>query len=198
MDKVDDKIIAGLKNGRSRSLETVYRHYGGKVYNFIHAMVKDEDTAKDLAHDVFLHLWERRANIDCSNNFEGYLFKIAQRIVFHHVRRAVLFQHYLDTMLREPADPGAARGQVAGAEAEHRLDRLLLEEQIARLVEQLPEARRRIFLLYWKKEMSYREIAALLSISEKTVATQVARSLQFLRSQMGRFFVLAAAVLLLE
>ena len=60
----------------------------------------------------------------------------------------------------------------------------MLEEYILKLIRELPESRRRIFMMYWKEELNYMEIARQLSISEKTVATQVQRSLQFLRSKM--------------
>ena len=40
-------------------------------------------------------------------------------------------------------------------------------------------------MLYWKSGLNYREIAEQLDISEKTVATQVHRSLDFLRDKLG-------------
>ena len=51
--------------------------------------------------------------------------------------------------------------------------------------EELPPARREVFMLYWKSGLNYREIAEQLDISEKTVATQVHRSLDFLRDKLG-------------
>ena len=58
-------------------------------------------------------------------------------------------------------------------------------EYILKLLEELPPARREVFMLYWKSGLNYREIAEQLDISEKTVATQVHRSLDFLRDKLG-------------
>lgn len=70
-------------------------------------------------------------------------------------------------------------------EIDEELDYLFLEEYILKLLEELPPARREVFMLYWKSGLNYREIAEQLDISEKTVATQVHRSLDFLRDKLG-------------
>ena len=107
----------------------------------------------------------------------GYLFKISQNMVYHYVRRELLLQNYVDKLSNESADESV--------EIDEELDYLFLEEYILKLLEELPPARREVFMLYWKSGLNYREIAEQLDISEKTVATQVHRSLDFLRDKLG-------------
>ena len=76
-------------------------------------------------------------------------------------------------------------GNFESVEIDEELDYLFLEEYILKLLEELPPARREVFMLYWKSGLNYREIAEQLDISEKTVATQVHRSLDFLRDKLG-------------
>lgn len=59
-----------------------------------------------------------------------------------------------------------------------------LREYIDSLIENLPPARREIFRLSRFEQLSNKEIAKKLSISEKTVETQLYRSFQYLRSKL--------------
>lgn len=174
---VSDSILNDLKKGDIKALERIYHAYSGRVYNFIFYMLKDSSLSKDFSQDVFLHIWEKRANIDINSNFEGYLFKITKNLVYQHFRRDILKQNYLNQL--NEGEP------IKTFSPDENIDNKLLEQHILKLIEGLPKSRKQIFLLYWKSEMNYKEIAKELSISEKTVATQIQRSLQFLREKLG-------------
>ena len=62
-----------------------------------------------------------------------------------------------------------------------------LERQITALLAELPESRRRIFLMRWKDGMSNKEVAQALNISYKTVSTQIHRTVNFLQKKLGIF-----------
>lgn len=171
------KQLQLLKDGNRSTFEVLYRSYNARIYNFVLSMVSDAGVAKDITQDIFLQIWEKRLNIDIEGNFDGYLFKISRNMVYHYVRRELLLQNYVDKLSSEQSE--------ASVEMDEELDYLFLEEYILKLLNELPPARREIFMLYWKSGLSYREIGERLNISEKTVATQVQRSLGFLRDKLG-------------
>ncbi len=173
----DEKTLKALQKGDVKAFEKIYYLYNGHVFNFIHGMLRESTVAKDLTQDVFVQIWNKRTDIDSANNFEGYLFTVAKNSVYLHLRRKVLFDNYVVKMEPEP--------EYKEPDVDKILDNKLFEEKITRLIKELPEARRKIFLLYWKSDMNYREIADLLSISDKTVATQVRRTLDFLKDRIG-------------
>ena len=177
MALVDDKILKALKGGEMKSFEIIYRLYNSHIYNFIYRMIKNTSVSKDLAQDVFLQIWNTKNNIEYDNNFEGYLFTMTRNTVYQYIRREILLQNYINKL-------GKDKDEKTDVNIEGELDNKYFEERISELIEELPEARRRIFLLYWKSDLSYKEIAQTLSLSEKTIATQVNRSLQFLRDRM--------------
>ena len=109
--------------------------------------------------------------------YRAYNSRISPNMVYYYVRRELLLQNYVDKLSNESADESV--------EIDEELDYLFLEEYILKLLEELPPARREVFMLYWKSGLNYREIADQLNISEKTVATQVHRSLDFLRDKLG-------------
>jgi RNA polymerase sigma-70 factor (ECF subfamily) len=60
-----------------------------------------------------------------------------------------------------------------------------LEEKIEQAIASLPEKMREIFNLSRKQQLSYKEIAIQLGISEETVRKQISNALQRLRNQVG-------------
>ncbi|TWV14669.1 RNA polymerase sigma-70 factor [Bacteroidaceae bacterium HV4-6-C5C] len=188
MTSVEKSTLKALKKGQIKEFEKIYRLYNGWVYHFICAIIKNSNIAKDLTQDVFLLIWDKRENINCDENFEGYLFKISKNMVYHYIKRELLLQNYLGK--REEIEDGNI------SYIENDLDTKFFEDYIMKLINELPEARRRIFILYWKADMSYREIATRLSISEKTVSTQVQRSIHFLRARMGKIAFIGCWALL--
>ncbi len=113
-------------------------------------------------------------------------------MVYHYIRRELLSQSYLISQ-DEKSDLATQNDMDA------ELDAKFLENYIVELIQELPESRRRVFMMYWKQELNYKEIAGQLSISEKTVATQVQRSLKYIRNRMGNVaFYMLLVVFIIE
>ena len=68
-------------------------------------------------------------------------------------------------------------------DVEEEIDAHNLQEYIDRLIDELPPAAVRFFNLSRKEQKSYKEIALLLNISEKTVENQISESSQVLEEE---------------
>lgn len=181
----EEESLHSSKQEQTEGFERIYQAYKGRVYNFVCGMIKDPSIAKDLTQDVFIQIWNSRERLNYANNLNAYIFTIAKNSVYLYIKRELLLQNYVAQKKEEPDN--------ITLEFEKKLDDEALEKNIFQLIEKLPKARREIFLLYWKADMNYREIALKLSISEKTVATQVRRTLQFIKenldSKLLSFFI---------
>ncbi|EGJ72014.1 RNA polymerase, sigma-24 subunit, ECF subfamily [Bacteroides coprosuis DSM 18011] len=187
MESIKRSTIIAFKKGKIKALEAIYNQYSGKVYNFTHSIIRNSEQAQDITQDVFLLIWEKRNQIDCDLNFDSYLLKIAQNMVYQTFRKNVVRENYINSLQIQELI-------VQSNSMEDNIDSDFLEEYIMSLVEALPKSRRDIFLLYWKSGLNYKEIATQLSISDKTVATQVRRSIFYLKEQIGN---VALTILLL-
>ena len=149
----------------------------------------DKSMAADLTQNVFLKIWEKHETIDPEQNFDAYLFTIARNLVYKETENRLLSEKLTESLQRQLSDVDSLM--------EERIDAESLREYINSLIEELPPSRREIFRLSRHEHLSYREIAERLSISEKTVETQVNRALRFLRDRLSSNCLLAALLLFL-
>ncbi|MDR0547514.1 MAG: RNA polymerase sigma-70 factor [Dysgonamonadaceae bacterium] len=187
MERDDINILKALKEGDVNAFEAIFQKYNAKIYHFAAATLYDKTLAEDITQNVFLSLWEHRQTIDPEKNFSAYLYTIAKNMVFRETEKMFLafrYEEILKTRFREEDNSDEAN-----------IDAQSLEELILQLINQLPEARKKVFLLRFKSDLSNKEIAQTLSISEENVEMQVRRSLDYIRKHLHKHVTVMALML---
>jgi RNA polymerase sigma-70 factor (family 1) len=165
-----------LSNDDEKAFEFIYWKYNAHVYNFANSLLYSPKIAQDITQNVFLKIWEKRHEINPEQNFNAYLFTIARNMVYKETEQKLLAEQSL-RQLQEEED-------VLDMSTIQTLDYHFTEELCRSLVEELPPARREIFKLSRFERLSNKEIALRLSISERTVETQLYRATRFLKRKL--------------
>ena len=77
MDKQPDELILqSLRQGSYDAFDALYMRYAPHVEAFAFCMLKNRSEAEDLAHDIFLKIWETRESIGRIKSFRSYLFRM--------------------------------------------------------------------------------------------------------------------------
>jgi len=173
----DSEILHRLIKGDTDAFEYVYRKYNGKIYHFAEATLYDKSLAEDVTQNVFLSVWEHRQDINPDKNFQAYLYTIAKNLVYRETEKRVLAFRYEEFINKE-------HFHEEDHSTEKTIDANSLEEVIFQLIDKLPEARRKIFLLHFTEDLTNKEIAKRLFISEENVEMQVRRSRDYLRKHL--------------
>ncbi len=171
-----------LREGSKDAFRVLYDRYGIKIHRFAFGYLKSEEEAEELVQDVFLKLWDKRHLLNDSGNIKSYLYKVAVNTIYDFIRRKNLEQAFQEF----------ATGRTE--EADHTWDEVVYNDmmaQIDRLMEQMPEQRRKIFKMSKEEGLSHDEIAETLGLSKRTVENQVYRATTFLRDKLKRNSVLA-------
>lgn len=179
MDQERELIIA-LKRGNEKAFNTIYKHYWRQVYNFCRLYLTNTEEAEEVVQDVFVRLWQSRDLLREEENFKGLLFIISRNLVFNQSRKSFNQDFYTLSMLE--ALENMPEETAYGIEEE--LEAKDLSAYIDLLIAELPPQRQRIFNLSRKEQKSYKEIADLMHLSEKTVEHQVSEALKFLRKHI--------------
>lgn len=152
--------------------------YKGAVHSFFLRRVGDRSEADDLTQDVFASLL-RRAHSEAIENLEGYVFQIASNLLRdRHRRRSVR----PDIQNEGSADPfGRLVDEISPERHAIGKDDYA---RFLRVLGTLPERPRMVFVLNRFEEMSGREIAALLGLSQRQIEKDISRVLALLREQL--------------
>ncbi|MEN6452721.1 MAG: RNA polymerase sigma-70 factor [Prolixibacteraceae bacterium] len=157
--------VKKLKNGDKKAFEAVFDYYKNYLFLFIRKALPSEEDPEGIVQEVFVSLWLNRENLDESKPLKPYLFTIAKNQIYDHLRKLYSKRKYLDSLL----SGYASNADSSVNDAEYRE----FEHYLAEKINQLPARRKEIFKLSRLEGKSYREIAALLKISENTVDMQM-------------------------
>lgn len=169
-----------LETGRGmdqREFEELFKTYFTPLMAFSRRILGNEDDAREVVHQVFINLWEKRNEIDLSASLKSYLFTSVNNRSLNVIRDRKKFS---DEEVPEEAEAW---------DAESRMEAMELEEQVRGAIEALPERCREIFKLNRFEGLRYSEIASRLDLSVKTVENQMSKALKILREQLGKYLM---------
>lgn len=173
------QLITLLREGDENAFHILYKKYAKQLFCFINRSVKESDDSNDLLQTVFIKIWETRSCIDPEGSFSGYLYTIAKNLICNYYKKKIVVQAY---QTFASADEKDENNTVFSS-----LVYKELSERIFTEINKLPKKRRKIFIMSRRLNMSYKEIAAQLNVSENTVDTQIRKALQFLREKREEF-----------
>ena len=162
MDKQPDELILqSLRQGSYDAFDALYMRYAPHVEAFAFCMLKNRSEAEDLAHDIFLKIWETRESIGRIKSFRSYLFRMTKNAVFDIFEHKNVQTRYEQRLLHvEDLLTDDISTKVATED-------LLMIIDMA--VEQMPEQRQRVFRLSRYEGLSHQQIAQKLGVTPKTV-----------------------------
>ena len=173
--------IEQIRRGDESAFEDMFRAYYPQLCRFAAEYVDSESHARDLVQDVFLRIWDRRADWMVRRSLKAYLYQAVRNRALNHVRQQDT-RHDIEDDLEYTTDRTEPR---TAADACHE-NRLSKEANEA--IDDLPERRRMAFLLHRRHGFTYKEIASIMDITPKTVENQIGRALKSLRETLDPLF----------
>jgi RNA polymerase sigma-70 factor (ECF subfamily) len=181
--ETDAMLVKQLKRGSKEAFTRLYLLYSGHIYGFALRLTKSAADAEDILQETFMRLWDNRSNLS-DTSFKSYLFTITYHLVIDHFRKqinSVDFHTFIESDYYQLASESKTEQPI------------ILEEyhkQIADSVARLTPRQQEIFRLSREEELSAKEIAERLNISEKTVNNQLSLILATLKTDLLLVFLL--------
>jgi RNA polymerase sigma-70 factor, ECF subfamily len=164
--------------------EKLFKAYFKALVNFANKFLNDPDASKEIVHDVFVNLWEKRHRIDPEKSIKSYLYTSVNNRSLNYIRDHKKFVNNDMLLLNEHTVE--QNDQFAEAE---------IQRIINYSLESLPPKTRKVFEMSRNEGLKYREIAEGLNISEKTVETHMSKALKVLRKNLKAYLTVFLLIL---
>ncbi|WP_316823463.1 RNA polymerase sigma-70 factor [Pedobacter gandavensis] len=173
----DNELVELLKSGDRGAFTEIYNRYKWLLHSHAYKWTQDREEAKDVVHELFLALWTKRERLSFPENLSAYLYTAVRNRIFNAISHQKTASKYLNSL------------QAFIDEEQRATDHLVREKQMTLLIEKeiaaLPAKMRAVFELSRKEQLSHKEIAEQLTLSEQTVRKHVQHALKILRLKLG-------------
>jgi RNA polymerase sigma-70 factor (ECF subfamily) len=176
IDPTDVELVRAYRAGDVHAFEELHRRYVASIYRLVRRKLGDALLAEDIAQETFMKALRMMDRVDDSFNFGGWVHTVARNLCFDELRRR---QRDLRADSGDDDDtdllaglPSTARGfdPVQVQESNE------LRRQVWAVAQRLPEKYRLVLTLRELQDLSYRQIARSLKMSESAVETLLYRA----------------------
>ncbi len=180
-------LINQLRNGNEGAYELLFNEYYPKLTIFAKKYVDELEVAKEIVQDFFVHLYEKHDSLSINTSLKSYLFRSVHNRCINYIQAQKTRTKYAEFVIKSQAEHESS--------IEQEVDKSELEHALFKAIGDLPARCQEIFKLNRFEGKTNDEIAELLSLSKRTVETQISKALKILRIKLDPFMAAGAIVI---
>lgn len=170
----DAQLLIQTKKGSLTAYEILVKRYEDRLMAFVYKTLLDSDSAKDVVQETFIRIFKHIDTFDTERAFTPWMYKIARNLSLDIIRKgrhtAVLEWDVEDSH-------------------ESILSRIIKHEQVTLLwnaIRALPDMYKQPLIGYYFADLSIKDIAFTMNMSENTIKTRIRRAKNYLKTELGR------------
>jgi RNA polymerase sigma-70 factor, ECF subfamily len=180
VEQDDPQLVKASQRGDQDAFALLVQRHQRRVFNLSLRMVQDYEDASEVTQEAFLAAWQGLPSFRGEARFATWLYRIAyhcclrqleQRKRGRDLQAVIQAEQILDEMNKEQRVEGI-------------LERRDLQAIVREQMEQLPANYRVVLILRHLQEMTYEEMAAVLSMPVGTIKTHLFRARHLLKERL--------------
>jgi RNA polymerase sigma-70 factor (ECF subfamily) len=177
----DCELVARAIRGREDGFNELVRRYQRPIAAYVYRMVGDYDSALDLTQEVFIKVYSSLERYRPEFKFSTWIYKIAHNASVDHLRRSASREQAIISEVDGEERELTVMSRKLSPEQEYAVEERRAE--IERVVRQLPSVYRELIILRHQHDLSYDEIAEVMSLPLGTVKNRLFRAREMMRQQ---------------
>lgn len=180
----DAVLVKNYINGNENSLSILIHRHQQKIYSFIYSKVYDRDITEDIFQDTFIKVIKnlKLKKYNEEGKFLPWVMRIAHNLVIDHFRKNNRMPKFdnagefnIFSVLGDPS-----------LNAEKQMIKDQVENDVRRLIEELPEDQKEVLVMRIYQDMSFKEIADKTDVSINTALGRMRYALINLRKVIDK------------
>lgn len=170
--RADELLAIRCQLGERDAFDALIARWHDPIWHYLRRLTNSDDAASDLSQDTWLKVLRGIAALREPASIRPWMFGIARRVAMDRLRRQYTWANDPDVPLEDIAAPDVdATLEAELAALESRLEKLPLRE-------------RETLALFYLRELTIEQMAALLSVPAGTVKSRLFRARNLLRTEL--------------
>ncbi|AXG71706.1 ECF RNA polymerase sigma factor SigE [Kordia sp. SMS9] len=180
----DSVLVSNYINGDECALGVLIERHKQRIYSFIYSKVLDRDITEDVFQDTFIKVIKtlKKGNYNEEGKFLPWVMRIAHNLVIDHFRKNNRMPKYdnkgdfnIFSVLSD-----------TNLNAENRIIKTQVENDVRRLVDELPADQKEVLLMRMYQDLSFKEISEKTGVSINTALGRMRYALINLRKVIDK------------
>ena len=169
------QIVSALNEGHESVFDAVYRHYFKKLCAFCSQYIPDLEETEEIVQETMVWLWENRLTLKAELTLKSLLFTIVKNKALNRI------SHY---EIKQKVHEEIHQKYESTFENPDFYDQDELFRMYRQTLEKMPKDIRETFLMNRDRNLTHKEIAAILNVSPQTVNYRIGQALKMLRQAL--------------
>lgn len=180
----DALLVSAYINGNENALSELIERHKQRVYSFIYSKVSDRDITEDIFQDTFIKVIKtlKRGAYNEEGKFLPWVMRISHNLIIDHFRKSNRMPKFANNgdfnifSVLSDDDLNAERKIIKGQ----------VEDDLRRLIQELPEDQKEVLVMRLYKDMSFKEISEQTGVSINTALGRMRYALINLRKVIDK------------
>jgi len=180
----DAVLVSNYIKGDESALSALITRHKQKIYSFIYSKVYDRDVTEDVFQDTFIKVIRtlKLGKYNEEGKFLPWVMRIAHNLVIDHFRknsRMPKFDNNQEFNIFSVISDSSLN-------AEKTIIKEQVQEDVRRLIEELPEDQKQVLVMRMYNDMSFKEISENTGVSINTALGRMRYALINLRKVIDK------------
>jgi RNA polymerase sigma-70 factor (ECF subfamily) len=176
----DTHLVQASQQGDQDAFASLVQRHQRRVFNLVLRMLQDYEEANEITQEAFLAAWLGLSSFRGEARFATWLYRIAYNCALKQLER-----HKRERLLREAIEAEQILEEVNKQQQAKDILELRAQQTIVReQLEKLPTKYRIVLILRHLQEMTYEEMADILSLPIGTIKTHLFRARHLLKERL--------------
>ncbi len=168
---ITEQVLVDFTKGKKYAFDVIYSSYAAGMYSICLRYTRCEDDAQDVLQEAFIKVYKNQSQYQLSSPIGAWIKSITINTALTYIQKMYKYQLHEDEKVFDELV----------WEEEPTVDVEELRAKLMQILNKLPEGYRLVFNLYAIENLSHKEIAEYLGISENTSKTQYFKAKKFIQ-----------------
>jgi RNA polymerase sigma-70 factor, ECF subfamily len=163
--------------------EQVYQEYYLFVYPTIYFILRDHTGVEDIIQESFLRAVRKAPLLKEKDKYEGWIKKLTRNVTLNHLRKHKRNRDELDAesvFIMKESGPSIQKTIPLEKEVELKI----MREAIVAYINELSPAYRQIIAMKWINNLSYKDMASELGVTEGVIRQRLYRARDAIKQRL--------------